>query len=55
MQRAADELLDVHMKDLGLLLSELRHALLYRKLGWQAFEGDVFVLSPSPLAGSISA
>ena len=47
MQRAADELRDVHMRDLGLLFCELRHAMLYRRLGWRAVEGDVFVVQPA--------
>lgn len=47
MQCAADQLRDVHMRDLGLLFCELPHAMLYRRLGWQAFEGDVFVVQPA--------
>jgi hypothetical protein len=47
MQRAADELRDVHMTDLGLLFCDQRYAMPYRRLGWQAFEGDVIVVQPA--------
>jgi len=36
VQRAVDELREVHMADFGLLFCEPRHASLYQKLGWRA-------------------
>lgn len=47
MQRAMDELRQVHVVDFGLLFCEPRHAPLYQKLGWRAFEGNVFVAQPA--------
>lgn len=47
MQRAVDELREVHMADFGLLFCEPRHAPLYQKLGWRAFEGNVYIAQPA--------
>ena len=35
-----------HNADFALLFCEPRHAPLYQKLGWQAFEGHVLVMQP---------
>jgi predicted acetyltransferase len=35
-----------HNADFGLLFCEPRHAPLYQKLGWRAFEGEVIVVQP---------
>jgi aminoglycoside 2'-N-acetyltransferase I len=44
--KAIDEIHRAHNADFGLLFCEPRHAPLYQKLGWRAFEGDVFVMQP---------
>jgi aminoglycoside 2'-N-acetyltransferase I len=47
MQHAVDELREVYTADFGLLFCEPCHAPLYQKLGWRAFEGNVFVAQPA--------
>lgn len=44
--KAIEETHRAHDADFGLLFCEPRHAPLYQKLGWQAFEGDVLVMQP---------
>jgi aminoglycoside 2'-N-acetyltransferase I len=46
MRRATQEIHDAHKVDFGLLFCEPRHAPVYEKLGWHAFDGDVFVTQP---------
>jgi aminoglycoside 2'-N-acetyltransferase I len=46
MRRAVQEIHDAHDVEFGLLFCEPRHAPIYEKLGWRAFEGDVFVSLP---------
>lgn len=44
--KGIEEIDRAHTADFGLLFCEPRHALLYQKLGWRAFEGDVVVMQP---------
>ncbi|CCE03891.1 GNAT family N-acetyltransferase [Bradyrhizobium sp. STM 3809] len=46
MRRAVTEMRDTHRADFGLLFCEPRHAPLYARLGWRAFEGEVYVEQP---------
>ncbi|HEY3847085.1 MAG TPA: GNAT family N-acetyltransferase [Acetobacteraceae bacterium] len=46
MRRASREMRDAHGVDFALLFCEQRHAPVYEKLGWQKFEGAVFVMQP---------
>jgi aminoglycoside 2'-N-acetyltransferase I len=46
MRRVVQEIHDAHDVEFGLLFCEPRHAPIYEKLGWRAFEGDVFVSLP---------
>ena len=45
MQRAAEAMRDEGV-DVGLLFCEPRHVAFYRRLGWRAFEGEVFAEQP---------
>ena len=45
MQRAAEAMRDEGV-DFGLLFCEPRHVAFYRRLGWRAFEGEVFAEQP---------
>jgi len=44
--KGIEEIHRAHNADFGLLFCEPRHAPLYQKLGWRAFEGDVLVTQP---------
>ena len=46
MRRAVTEMRDTHGVDFGLLFCEPRHAPLYKKLGWRAFDGEVHAEQP---------
>jgi len=46
VRQVVTEIRDTHDVDFGLLFCEPRHAPLYRRLGWRAFEGEVFVEQP---------
>jgi aminoglycoside 2'-N-acetyltransferase I len=47
MRRAAEELEHALGVDFAVLFCEPRHAPLYRSLGWERFEGEVFVMQPA--------
>jgi predicted acetyltransferase len=46
MRCASREMRDAHSVYFALLFCEQRHAPVYEKLGWQKFEGAVFVMQP---------
>ena len=46
MREAVREMRDTYGVDFGLLFCEPRHALLYERLGWRFYEGEVFVEQP---------
>jgi aminoglycoside 2'-N-acetyltransferase I len=46
MRSAIEEARQAFLADFSLLFCEARHAVLYEKLGWHRFEGDVFVEQP---------
>ena len=46
LARAMDEIRGAHDADFGLLFCEPRHAPVYQRLGWRAFEGEVLVMQP---------